>query len=200
MFAFLRGKIAAYDADSVVLDTGSIGFRVYLPQARLEKPLHLGDELFLHTFLQVREDAWTLFGFPKEDQLEMFLLLTSISGIGAKLALLILNGLSVSQIVAAVNQDEHKRFSAISGIGDKIAKRIVLELKTKLPKLGLESEEGFVEMPAADDGGDTVAALLQLGYNSTEARMLYAKAVAEAGAGASGDVLLRTALRLAAKL
>ena len=135
MISFVRGKVADLTGDALVIDLGGIGLEVFAPFARLQPAPAIGEEILLYTHLQIREDNWQLYGFTDKDQLTAFRLLLSVSGVGAKTALAIVDQLSVQRVVAAIAAKDSKPFTTVSGVGKKTAERIILELKDKFPIL-----------------------------------------------------------------
>ena len=145
---------------------GSLGYKVFATAATIEKTRE-GAEISLWTHLAVREDAQTLFGFPTKDELNFFELLISISGIGPKTALGILNVSSVANIRKAISTGDTSHLTKVSGVGSNIANKIVLELKGKF---GAESADGAAGGISLRDEVDALEALKALGYGHKEAR------------------------------
>lgn len=163
MISSLRGRVAHVGAESVIVEVGGVGFAVAVT-AQMTRSLHVGDETLLHTNLVVREDALSLFGFAERDELDTFILLLSVSGVGPKSALGVLSALTVGQIAAAVADEDDAPFRRVSGIGPKTAKLIVVQLAGKLtavPASGAAAPLGG----AAPLAGQVVAALVALGWN-----------------------------------
>jgi len=133
MIVSLRGVLAAADPDRVVVETGGVGYGVFVP-GRLAAGLsrRVGDEVFLHTYLHVRDDALQLFGFESARERRFFVTLIGVSGVGPKVALAILSAYSVADLETAVVRGDDKRFESIAGIGRKLAQRLVIELKDKV--------------------------------------------------------------------
>lgn len=196
MIASVRGEIIDIEDDALVVTVNGIGLRVYAPLNRMQGSYRLNDEIFLYTHLIVREDQWTLFGFPGKEELALFKLILNISGIGGKSALMVLSQLSPGEIAGAVDAGDAKPFEWVSGIGKKTAQRIVLELKDKIAKLGIAGAP-VVEKPKETaveiDNGDAVAALCQLGYTAAEAKKAVVAVVSEDPL-IDGETLLRKAL------
>jgi Holliday junction DNA helicase RuvA len=197
MLAFIKGKVHSIEEEILVLDLNGLGFSVLTPFAMLQPSPVVGEEVFLHTHLQIRDDAWQIFGFPRQDQLQIFRYLLGISGIGAKTALAVLNTLSIPQIVAAANHNDTQLFCTVPGIGKKTAQRLILELKDKVGSWGGDEVE-ITAMPASGDG-DLLAALSQLGFGAAESRALALQAIEKLGQEAETGHLLKEALRLAAR-
>jgi Holliday junction DNA helicase RuvA len=190
----LRGVLAAADADRVVLESGGLGYGVLVP-GRLASSLsrRVGDEIFLHTYLHVRDDALQLFGFESPRERRFFVTLIGVSGVGPKVALAILSAYSVADLETAVVRGDDKRFESIPGIGRKLAQRLVIELKDKV---GVELEP--VPASMSSDGGAAGAdpflqarvALQNLGLPLREAEA----ALQGAPEGADLEELVRYAL------
>ncbi|MGI5891732.1 MAG: Holliday junction branch migration protein RuvA [Bacillota bacterium] len=202
MIAFLRGKIFDIEEDSLVIEKSGIGITVLAPLAQFGHQLSVGDEIFLHTHLHIREESWLLFGFSQKEQLEIFRYLIAVSGIGPKTALVILNTLSATSIISNINKADPTVFYSVPGIGKKTAQRLVLELKDKFAKWDITADDDIAEMPqlVSQESSDLLAALSQLGYNITESRSLAAKAIEKLGEEATVNDLIKEALRLTAKL
>ena len=133
MIVSLRGVVADADADRVVIEAGGLGYGVLVP-GRLASALsrRVGDEVFVHTYLHVRDDALQLFGFESARERRFFVTLIGVSGVGPKVALAILSAYSVADLETAVVRGDDKRFESIPGIGRKLAQRLVIELKDKV--------------------------------------------------------------------
>jgi holliday junction DNA helicase RuvA len=158
----IKGTIIDKEERTLVIDVSGIGYKVFVTTAIIEKARD-GAQISLWTHHAVREDSETLFGFPEKDELNFFELLISISGIGPKTALGILNVSSVSNIRKAVSTGDTSHLTKVSGVGKKIADKIVLELKGKF---GAEEESGI----SLRDEVDALEALKALGYGHKEAR------------------------------
>lgn len=195
MISSLRGPVLHIDADSVIVEVGGLGFSVAVPGS-LARSLHIGDEARLHTNLIVREDALSLFGFAEREELDAFILLLSVSGVGPKSALGVLSSLSVSQIAEAVAAEDDAPFRRVSGIGPKTAKLIVVQLAGKLHAPAVPATGGAAGSAPTAIAGQVVAALVALGWNervSTETVHEIAGTAAASDA-ASVPALLKLAL------
>lgn len=164
MIASLSGTVRHKDLNSVVVDVAGVGYRVMVPVDVALETLP-GEPVFLWTHLAVRETSLELFGFAEREALECFELLITISGIGPKTALGILNAASPATLRQAVGSGDTSYLTRVSGIGKKNAEKIVLELKDKLV-----AKEGDVAHADAKTEGDAMEALVSLGYNEREAR------------------------------
>ncbi len=165
MITHIKGTIIDKTDRGLVIETGGLGYKVFATAATLDKARE-GTEIALWTHFAVREDAQTLFGFPLKDELNFFELLISISGIGPKTALGILNVSSVANIRKAVSTGDTSHLTKVSGVGTKMANKIVLELKGKF---GAETE-GDADGISLRDELDALEALKSLGYGHKEAR------------------------------
>lgn len=202
MIAIVQGVLLERAADHVIVDVGGLGYRVHVPLRILPRLGEPGSAVKLRTRLEVREDSWTLFGFETQAEVDMYLALTSVSGIGPKMALAVLSAHSVSEIASGILAEDAKMFTRISGIGKKTVGRLFLELRDKVGGLG--ALEGVLPAPspaaatpdASPPGasGELRAALEGLGYKSTEAAAAVQHAVDALGAEAGLDDLLRSAL------
>lgn len=164
MIATLEGRVEYRGNDSVIINVGGIGFRVYISGSTLSQLGAAKDKIFLHTHLHLREDNVTLYGFTSNEELALFKNLISVSGIGPKLALALLSALSAEQVVMAITSGNTDLLSQAPGIGKKTASRLVVELRSKL-----EREWKDVALPPAPESADVIAALTGLGYSLTEA-------------------------------
>jgi len=196
MIARLSGILAEVTADSAVIEVGGVGYLVHLSGKTLGAIGPVGGEVMILTELQVREDAWTLFGFGSTAERDAFRALTSIQGVGGRLALAILSALSPDELSRAVAQDDKAMIGRANGVGPKLAARIANELKGKLGVVGLG---GAAPAPRGGTAADALSALGNLGFKPAEASAAVNAAQDELGDGASLDALVRLALRKAAK-
>ena len=196
MIARLSGILAEVSADSAVIEVGGVGYLVNLSGKTLGAIGPVGGEVMILTELQVREDAWTLFGFGSTAERDAFRALTSIQGVGGRLALAILSALSPDELSRAVAQDDKAMIGRANGVGPKLAARIANELKGKLGVVGLG---GAAPAPRGGTAADALSALGNLGFKPAEASAAVNAAQDELGDGASLDALVRLALRKAAK-
>lgn len=165
MIASLRGRVLEMLADSVVIELGGVGLQVYVP-APLHDSLHRGESIFLHTYLVVREDALTLFGFESLEGREFFQLLLTVNGVGPRLALAVLSTMAPDAIRRAVFHEQAEVFSRVPGVGKKTAQKILLQLQDKItPDIGLEPVGAM-----GDTDSEVLEALTGLGYSVVEAQ------------------------------
>jgi len=199
MFAFLRGVVARKNADSIELDVNGVGYEVHVP-ARVQHKLLIDSPATLLTYCHIREDAFTIFGFLREDDKALFKTLLTINGIGPRVALAVLSFLTVADLQQAVIENDVKALTKVPGVGKKMAQRLVLELHAKMgedAELGAILGEGPAETDAEAD--DVTAALLALGCTHAEAKKAVEKARKTAGPDAPDEELVRAALRSLAK-
>ena len=183
-------------SDSAVVDVGGVGYLVQMSGRTLTALGPVGAEVLILTELQVREDSWTLFGFGSSAERGAFRALTSIQGVGGRLALAILSILSPDELSRAVAQDDKAMIGRANGVGPKLAARIANELKGKLGVSGIVGERATTSGGAA---ADALSALANLGFRPSEASAAVNAAQDELGADATLDALVRLALKKAAK-
>jgi len=196
MIARLTGTLAELSADGAVIDVGGVGYAVHCSARTLDAIGAVGGDVKLLTELQVREDAWTLFGFGSPVERDSFRALTSVQGVGGKVALAILSALSPDELARAVAQDDKAMIGRANGVGPKLAARIANELQGKLGVSGLG---GTAPTPRVGAASDALSALANLGFKPADASAAVNAAQDELGADASLDALVRLALRKAAK-
>ncbi len=165
MIAYIKGKIINIGPGYIIVQTGDVGYQVHVNQALYDE-LEVGAEIELYTHQYVREDALDLYGFRSLDELEMFELLLSISGIGPKSALGVLAITGIDQLKEAIAQGDSSLLTKVSGVGKKTAERVVLELREKVSRLlPAGAKSGGVRV-----SGDEIDALMALGYSLSQAR------------------------------
>jgi Holliday junction DNA helicase RuvA len=196
MIARLFGTLAEVGGDTAVIDVSGVGYRVHCSGRTLDALGSVGGEVLVLTELQVREDAWTLFGFGSAQERDSFRALTSIQGVGGRLALAILSALSPDELARAVSQQDKAMIGRANGVGPKLAARITNELQGKLGAAGLG---GGGPAPRGGAAADALSALANLGFKPADASAAVNAAQDELGEEASLDALVRLALRKAAK-
>ena len=134
MYAYIRGKLEYKSNDSVVIEASGVGYAITVPLSTIENIGSVGEEVKVYTSLHVREDVMALYGFGTREELNMFELLKTVSGIGPKVAISVLSSISPSKFALAVITDDIKTLTQVQGIGKKTAQRIILELKDKIKK------------------------------------------------------------------
>lgn len=173
MYAYIKGELAEINTDHIVIEAGGIGYQVFISLQTFDYLPSVGENLKIYTYLYLREDAMILYGFLTKDDLELFKLLISVSGIGPKGGLAILSTLEADDLRFAILSGDAKAISKAPGVGGKTAQRVILELKDKLSlEDAFEAKTEHVQKNAAAVGGsvknDAVMALTALGYSSTE--------------------------------
>ena len=203
MIASLSGRLKQRDAGRVVIETGGVGYEVFIPLATYYRLPALGAPVALEIRQVVREDALTLYGFFTRAEKQAFDLLMLVQHVGPKLALAILSVLSPDELVSAIAREDVERLDAVPGVGAKVAERVVRELRDKTAELKLVAAERVEELDGAADGAeggaseldDAVSALVNLGYKPIQARRAV-DAVAARGGGAKREleVIIRKSL------
>ena len=198
MIARLTGILTEVTADSAVLDVAGVGYLILASARTLDAIGPIGGEDMLLTELQVREDSMTLFAFGSAGERESFRALTSVQGVGGRVALAILSVLDPAELAAAVSRGDKAMVARANGVGPKLAMRIVNDLAGKL---GSPARAASAGSPAPRGGAahDALSALANLGFKPADASAAVAAAVDELGEGATLDALVRLALRKAAK-
>lgn len=173
MIAYIKGNLADIMQDSIVIDVSGIGWQVFVPGQVLDRLPAMGEPVKIHTWLQVREDAMTLFGFLTKDDLRIFKLLIGVNGIGPKNALAILSVMNTDDLRFAILGDDAKAIAKTPGVGTKTAQRLILELKDKISlEDAFEQKMAHLQEAQSDASGvkaEAVMALTALGYSSSEA-------------------------------
>lgn len=198
MIACLRGLLFKKLPESLIVDVGGVGYEVFFPQSAQDRLPGLGDEVFLHIQTVVREDAFILFGFLESTEKEMFQLLNTISGVGPKLAMHILAGISPAEIARAIMHDDLARLTRLPGVGKKTAERLCLELKDKVQFVpeALSVTSPALALPGDNERvHDAISALLNLGYPAARAREALASVRQQAGVEAFAAMRLEELLR-----
>ncbi len=198
MYYYLNGKLALADENLAVIDCGGVGYK-----CAISKTTYLGirneKEVKLFTHLNVKEDALDLYGFATELELKFFTLLTSVSGIGPKVALALLSEMPPEELAAAVLASDAKRITRTPGVGPKVAQRLCLELKDKISKIGsdiaMDGISGEYVSQPTEAVSEAVSVLIALGYGRSDAENALKKCSAE-----NTEDLVRQALRLLSRL
>ena len=167
MIGSLKGIVQVRRPDNVIIDVNGVGYQVHVPLNILTNLPDEGNEVFLHIYTHVREDALQLFGFKSENEKKIFMVLLGISGIGPKMALNILSGLSYEDFLTALDTEDVAMLCRIPGLGKKTAHRLILELREKLPSVTGIKDRIFE---------DTLSALVNLGYKKNIAQECLEKA------------------------
>lgn len=177
MYAYIKGSLEVKSNLYIIVETGGIGYQIYMPQKAIEKLGEIGSQVKIYTHYHVREDNISLYGFINQEELRMFELLLSVSGIGAKSAISMLSEVSPSSFALSVITNDVSKLVKIPGIGKKTAARIVLELKDKLKtETATEKTEEIVEINQGEEKVDELIAALQvLGYTRYEINQVIGK-------------------------
>jgi holliday junction DNA helicase RuvA len=192
MFSYIRGVLTEKALDSAVVECNGIGYLLSVPASTLGRLQAVGQEVKLFTYLSVREDGISLYGFTSGEEKELFLLLLSVSGVGPKAALSVLSALTPAEFYLAVVREDIKSLTRVPGIGPKSAKRLFVELREKVETKDLTKQAQATGH--ADALSDAMEALLTLGYNAGEAQSALQAVQSRADSELSGRELLRQAL------
>ncbi len=197
MIAFVNGTVAAIEENAAIIDTGSMGYRVYMSPYSLGA-LTKGQSTKIFTYLKVAEDAMDLYGFLSQEEISMFRRIISVSGAGPKAGLAILSALRPSEFALAVVTGDFKTITQAQGVGPKLAQKIVLELKDKLDNADFiktnEDATGTPRISTLATDNEAIMALCALGYSQTEAT----RAVSSAEGDNVSDII-KHALKILAK-
>lgn len=194
MIAFIRGLLIEKDTDSVVIDVHGVGYRATVSQTTLAELPQVGGSVSLRIYTHVREDTLALFGFSTPGEEELFHHLTSVSGVGPKVAMNVLSGMPPAELALALAQGEIARLVKINGVGKKTAERLVMELSDKLKTSSLLARQSVKPARQSVDD-DLVSALVNLGYRPADAERA-AAAARERSPEAGIEGLVRLALQL----
>jgi len=199
MIASLRGKLIYKDENCAVVECGGVGMKAIVPQTIATTLPQIGEEVFLYTYLSVREDALDLYGFSKQAELEAFKLITSVSGVGAKIGLAMLSQFDSDRLMINIASGDAKALTAASGVGLKLAQRIILELKDKVGSISISNDIAEVASVATASSNssskEAIAALVSLGYSQSEASV----AVGALDLSLPTDELIKQALKSLAR-
>jgi len=169
----LRGKLIAKQAPTLLVDVNGVGYELEAPMSTFYQLPEVGSEVSLHTQLVVREDAHTLYGFASQRERQLFRDLIRVSGVGARMALTILSGISVEDFARCVHDSDAASLTRLPGVGKKTAERLIVEMRDRLTVSGtitaLAGEAASPLPPSRSEVGDAVSALISLGYKPQEA-------------------------------
>lgn len=174
MFAYIRGSLEVKTKGYIIVDVGGVGYKIFMSETAIQQLGELGEMVKIHTYLRVREDDMSLYGFNNNDELRLFELLLTVSGIGAKLAIQILSNITPSSFIVAVITDDVSKIKKLPGVGPKTAQRLILELKDKLKKDSIEEENSAIQEEvqilekSSENIKEAIAALQVLGYTKLE--------------------------------
>ncbi|MBR2241279.1 MAG: Holliday junction branch migration protein RuvA [Clostridia bacterium] len=180
MYAYIKGTLEIKTTEYVVVETSGIGYKIFMSETAIDKLGEIGSLVKIHTYLRVREDDMSLYGFNTNEELRMFELLLSVSGVGAKSAIVILSNITPSSFALAVITDDVAKLKKIPGIGPKTAQRIILELKDKLKVIEDTEKDELEELLSKKEANnekvsEAVSALQVLGYNRKEIEKAFEK-------------------------
>lgn len=199
MIASLNGRILQKDPGAVVIECGGVGFRCFITENTYNALGGAGDSAFIHTCMVVKEDALDLFGFAESGELEVFKLITSVSGVGAKIGLSILSVFNYEKVLLFIAGGDAKSLTAASGVGLKLAQRMVLELKDKVGSVAtgevFDTVNAVGNATSNTSSREAIEALVSLGYSQSEAAL----AVGKLDTSLSTDDLIRGALKTLAR-
>lgn len=201
MFALITGKLAHKSTNEVIVDVGGIGYQIYIPLSTFYDLPGTGDHVSFHIHTHVKQDAIQLFGFRSLGEKSIFQLMIQVSGIGPKLAINVLSGISGPELARAVSGGDLTRLVTIPGIGKKTAERMILELKDKFSKLVLDEMAGPApaELPFDTLMNDALSALENLGYKQPVAKKALERVRGTLDEDITIEELLKKALKLLAK-
>jgi len=205
MIAHLNGTLLSKQATSVIVDVGGVGYEVTIPLSKFYDLEDAGSAVQLRIYTHVREDTLQLFGFKTIRERELFLKIISVSGIGPKLGITLLSGMSADDLIASIRSNDLARLTLIPGVGRKTAERLVIELREKVTALTSAQLEEELSAKAAVSGeqsqdsvrSDSLSALLNLGYQRSSAEKAIDNAIAEGGDVTVESVLRRVLRKLA---
>ncbi len=201
MIAHITGKLIQKQPNSVIVDVGGVGYELNVPLSTFYDLGELGADVSLRVHTHVREDALQLFGFRTDREKKLFLLLIGVSGIGPKLAITVLSGLSAEELVQALRAGNLTKLVGIPGVGKKTAERMLVELKDKVAAIlppGLEEPKGIVAQTGDAMREDVISALVNLGYQRSQAEKAVGAAMKE-NPDANFAAVLKQSLRTLAK-
>lgn len=194
MIASLHGKLIYNDTSYCIVECAGVGYRCMITAKTLGSLPKKGEEVFLHTYMSVKEDAVELYGFYDIAEMECFKLITSVSGVGPKLGISLLSSFSSEQIALYIAGNDPKSLTAASGVGLKLAQRIILELKDKVSAISvndLSDVQAVSSASVSDSVKEAVEALVSLGFSQSEASL----AVRKLDSGLSAEKLIKEALK-----
>ena len=195
MIGYLEGKLKVKSPDYIIVDVGGVGYYLHVPLSTFYDLPDLGQTVGLNVHTYVREDAIQLYGFRTASEKEMFLLLIAVNGVGPKLAVNILSGISADGLRQVVLNQDRMRLKNIPGVGKKIVERVLLELADKVKGKSKERPEPALPVSDGSAYSDAFSALLNLGYRPNEAEKALQGAERSLGGGASIEQLLKSALK-----
>ncbi len=195
MIGFLRGKIIDISPSEVLMDVRDVGYELRISLQTFSR-IKDAEDAFLYTYLMVREDSQTLFGFFEPEEKRLFLALVSVSGVGATTALLILSSMSPQELIHTIQTGDDQKLTSVKGIGAKTAQRLVLELKDKIGNMQMDQETIMSNTSTPTTlKSESVDALVQLGISKSQAEKVVTKVMKEAPEVDQIEDLIKTALQ-----
>ncbi len=194
MIGSLRGRLAHKQPPQIILECGGVGYEVETPMSTFLALPGIGSEVFLHTHLVVREDAQTLFGFSTEEEKTLFRSLLKVSGVGAKMGLAILSGMTAADFQRCVQYEDTAMLVKIPGVGKKTAERLIIEMRDRIDSASAEAGTDMSRTARSEPRNEAFDALISLGYRANEINRLLGRLdIAEK----SAEDIIRLALRQA---
>ena len=194
MIGSLRGRLAYKQSPRILIECAGVGYEVETPISTFLELPAIGTEVFLHTHLLVRQDAQTLYGFSNEQERWLFRTLLKISGVGAKMGLAILSGMSVKDFARCVQHEDAVMLVKIPGVGKKTAERLIIEMRDRIKDVVVTTATPGPQTAALDARGEAFDALVSLGYKPAEVKQLLAKTETDK---LSAEEIIRQALKQA---
>jgi Holliday junction DNA helicase RuvA len=197
MIASLTGILRFKSPGHITVEVNGVGYRVFIPLSTFYELADEGSPIALNVYTAVREDAIHLYGFRTPEEKQLFELLLSVNGIGPKLAIGLLSGISSADFIRAVFTEDRQTLTKIPGVGKKMAERMILELRDRVIKLAPQEarEEAKAERPLEAVREDALSALVNLGYKKSVAKMVLDRVLDEAGDGLALEEVLKRALK-----
>ncbi|MCR5011733.1 MAG: Holliday junction branch migration protein RuvA [Lachnospiraceae bacterium] len=200
MYAYFKGILVQKAPGHIVIETSGIGYNIFFPEGRMDYLPSVGDETVVYTYTFLTQDALSLYGFPTWDELDLFKLLITVSGVGPKAGMALLSVLSPEQVGTAIISGDAKTLSKAKGVSSKTAERLIVDLRNKIDPGKYIPGGSSVSVPeetVMDNGAaqDTCDALMAIGYSKREAMQAVSKALQAVGNEADSDVLIKAALK-----
>ena len=197
MIAHIQGRLQYKSPENLIIDVEGIGYQVYVPLTTFYELPDVGNTVALHIHTHVREDALQLYGFQAPEEKALFVRLMGVAGIGPRLAVNILSGISPAELAECLGQGNLARLISIPGVGRKTAERIMVEMRDKLPALAADRDIALSVKSAAEEAviNDAISALVNLGYKKGVARKAIDEAIERLGGEITLESLLKEALR-----
>ena len=198
MISFIKGTVVDIEESKIILECNGIGYNIFVPSSLVNSIGKTGKDIKVFTYLAVREDSMTLFGFSSKEELNIFKQIIGVSGIGPKGAIGILSTLTIDELKIAIMADDSKTIAKAPGIGPKTAKKIILELKDKIgstPLINTDSNIYVSDKADTDIFSEAVSALIALGYSATEAHKAVSAAASLLDDTADTEAYVKMALK-----